>query len=118
VVSCSLSLMCLFLVRTRMCSTSVKSKLLIRPDASDEHVGQASSGVAAHVQCPRRVHLTQCAELPHMLQDLARWCWAQDPHERPTFAQVTKFLCLLLEEEESERAAVQVSLPLHARAFP
>lgn len=44
------------------------------------------------------------------LQDLARWCWAQDPHERPTFAQVTKFLCLLLEEEESERATGPIGM--------
>ena len=38
------------------------------------------------------------------VQDLARWCWAQDPEERPTFSQIAKYLCLLLEEEHSARS--------------
>lgn len=36
------------------------------------------------------------------VQELARWCWAQSPQDRPTFSQVAKYLCLLLEGEEED----------------
>jgi hypothetical protein len=51
----------------------------------------------------RHSHTCNVQQRDHGVQDLARWCWAQDPGERPTFSQIAKFLCLLLEEEESSR---------------